>query len=644
MNVLSLFDGMGGARQALRNLGVKVGRYCASEINGPSIAVASHNFPDIFQLGDINALDVTHLSRMSWDLVIFGSPCFTSDALVLSKSGYKNINEIQEGDKVLTHQGRWQRVLRVGSKKVQKLFHLQSTFAPHLFTTAEHPFFTRKLSYRWNEQKYPNGEAKRTRHFNDPAWVACQDLTDKHYLGTTFDAKRKPDVHSHDFWYFLGRFTGDGWLVEYPRKSRPSTAKHIYLCTNRKEASNLQFLRGMLARLGWRFAEYTQKNTVRIRIGYKPELFAFLRQVGKFAQNKIVHPDVFSLSDDKIWYYLKGLFDSDGYVDKRGNWKLTSVSKKLVLGVGILVNKAFGRPYRLYHIPRPRQTVIEGRVVNQRDSFELVFNPEAKIQDKGFCENGYAWAPIKKITTFSQESIVYNLEVEGDNSYTVDNVIVHNCTDLSVARKNRQSLAGKSSSLFYRAVDILNALRPKYFLMENVASMADESRAEITRLLGVEPVQLNSKYFTSQNRERLYWFNWKVNGRFPYPSRFTKHLLPEHRVSDLALSTEALIYMNRTSGSRSHWEFAHHSDTDAFFSACVVANFKKGVPYNVLIDRRIQAPLYRHFHPVECERLQGFPDDYSAGVAKTHRLEMIGNAFTVDVIQFLLRPIVYGYI
>ena len=218
------------------------------------------------------------------------------------------------------------------------------------------------------------------------------------------------------------------------------------------------------------------------------------------------------------------------------------------------------------------------------------------------------------------------------------------CIDLSVAKKNRQSLAGKSSSLFYRAVDILNALRPKYFLMENVASMTDESRAEITRLLGVEPVQLNSKHFTGQNRERLYWFNWKVSGRLPYPPCFAKHLLTEYQVSDLALSTEALIYMNRTSGSRNHWEFAHHSDTGALFSACVVANFKKGVPYNVLIDRRPQVPVARHFHPIECERLQGFPDDYSAGVAKTHRFEMIGNAFTVDVIQFLLRPIVYGYI
>jgi DNA (cytosine-5)-methyltransferase 3A len=226
------------------------------------------------------------------------------------------------------------------------------------------------------------------------------------------------------------------------------------------------------------------------------------------------------------------------------------------------------------------------------------------------------------------------------------------CTDLSIAKKNRESLAGKSSGLFYRAVEVLKSVNPKYFLMENVASMSDESKKEISRILGVSSIEINSKDFTSQNRRRLYWFNWSQPASYTSTNiPFRDRLLPITQVLDLQLSQKGRDYMGRkTQDGRNHWDFGHHSDTDKPHSACVVSNFKKGVPYNVLLDRRVYQPykpnasnlwpLMRSFHPIECERLQGFPDDYTKGVANTHRYEMIGNAFTVPVIERLLRSII----
>jgi len=57
------------------------------------------------------------------------------------------------------------------------------------------------------------------------------------------------------------------------------------------------------------------------------------------------------------------------------------------------------------------------------------------------------------------------------------------CTDLSIAKKNREGLKGKSSGLFYEAVRIIKDIKPKYFIMENVASMSKESKEEITNVL-----------------------------------------------------------------------------------------------------------------------------------------------------------------
>jgi site-specific DNA-cytosine methylase len=221
------------------------------------------------------------------------------------------------------------------------------------------------------------------------------------------------------------------------------------------------------------------------------------------------------------------------------------------------------------------------------------------------------------------------------------------CTDLSIAKKNRESLQGKSSGLFYKAVEILNLLKPKHFLMENVASMSQESKDEISKILGVSPVEINSRDFTCQNRSRLYWCNWTIPQVPPTQCTggFREKLLP---ISDdlrpLLLTQKGIAYMcNRVKGGRTHWDFGHHSDTDKPYSACIVSNFKKGVPYNVLIDRRM-TPQHdnwkRRFHPIECERLQGFPDRYTEGVADTHRYEAIGNSFTVPVIEHILRPII----
>lgn len=80
------------------------------------------------------------------------------------------------------------------------------------------------------------------------------------------------------------------------------------------------------------------------------------------------------------------------------------------------------------------------------------------------------------------------------------------CQDLSVAGK-QLGLNGERSGLLYEALKIRDALKPKYFLFENVASMSKHWRNEITRLVGVNPVELNSKYWGAQNRARLFWTN-----------------------------------------------------------------------------------------------------------------------------------------
>ena len=78
------------------------------------------------------------------------------------------------------------------------------------------------------------------------------------------------------------------------------------------------------------------------------------------------------------------------------------------------------------------------------------------------------------------------------------------------------SFAGKQlnfndprSKLFFEFVRALKAIRPKYFLLENV-KMKKEYENIISSELGVDPVEINSSLVSAQNRKRLYWTNWNI--------------------------------------------------------------------------------------------------------------------------------------
>lgn len=109
-------------------------------------------------------------------------------------------------------------------------------------------------------------------------------------------------------------------------------------------------------------------------------------------------------------------------------------------------------------------------------------------------------------------------------------------------------------------------------------------------------------------------------------------LAGEGHIPSLILSEKALEYMDReVRDGRNHWDFGHFSDVRNDKSATIVANFFKGVPYNVFKDWG----CVRKLTPVECEKLQTLPVNYTEGISNTQRYRCIGNGWTVDVIAWI---------
>ena len=158
------------------------------------------------------------------------------------------------------------------------------------------------------------------------------------------------------------------------------------------------------------------------------------------------------------------------------------------------------------------------------------------------------------------------------------------------------SFAGKQlnfddprSQLFFEYVRLLKALKPKYFLMENV-KMKKESMDIITEYLGVEPIEINSNLVSAQNRKRLYWTNIPMKGLPEDKGIILKDILePVEQIDDAYYySDKSIAYMERgnakwqQAGARRADRYTQTPDTKKAFT--ITANFHKGVPYNYFDD------------------------------------------------------------
>ena len=85
------------------------------------------------------------------------------------------------------------------------------------------------------------------------------------------------------------------------------------------------------------------------------------------------------------------------------------------------------------------------------------------------------------------------------------------CQDLSVYKTSSEEgwlgLEGSKSNLFWHYVRALREIKPKYFLLENVASMEQKWIDVISDELGVKPIMINSSLVCAAERKRLYWTN-----------------------------------------------------------------------------------------------------------------------------------------
>jgi DNA-cytosine methyltransferase len=188
------------------------------------------------------------------------------------------------------------------------------------------------------------------------------------------------------------------------------------------------------------------------------------------------------------------------------------------------------------------------------------------------------------------------------------------------------------SVLFFEFLRLLEETKPKFFFLENVM-MKKEAKDIISKHLKTEPHKINSSLFSAQNRERLYWTN----------------IAFDMNIRDLGIGIDSIIENDVEPvfvhnlyggfGERKPRIFEKKSPTirTAKGGGHIPNLMLKGTNIHSNCSLDYAKANSRKTKPIEAERLQTLPDDYTKaeGISDTQRFNMIGNGWTVQAIAHM---------
>ena len=205
------------------------------------------------------------------------------------------------------------------------------------------------------------------------------------------------------------------------------------------------------------------------------------------------------------------------------------------------------------------------------------------------------------------------------------------------------------SYLFWEYMRVLTSLRKKNpkikFLLENVI-MTKKWQGMFDEAIETTPIMINSRLVSAQNRRRLYWTNIQVDGQPTDKGIALKDILENKptkvkcgasrgRYTDKEKTTTVQMMELRTDNKTNTLTTVQKDnyiiDNCDLTGQYTMEDFGMGTT-----DKKFS---YRKLSPIECERLQTVPDDYTSVVSDNQRCRMLGNGWTIDVICHLLKNV-----
>jgi len=687
--MIDLFAGTGAFTHAFEQTG-KVQCVFANDMVDWSKKIYDENYTHKLTLKDLNTVKVEEIP--AHDILTGGFPCFVAGTQVVTEKGYKPIETVTLEDRVLTHTGRFQPILNLQQKAgATTLYSIDTQYHPQsLQCTEEHPFYVRQRTRHWDTTKRTY-----TYTMGSPEWIPAHKLTEEHFTGLPINTESIIPIHSceirtnstatktqtvtldqPDQWFLMGYFLGDGW-VEEPTKIR-------FAIHNKDEAPVLGRISTVLP-----ITDKQSDTGLCKKFGCANELWAsILKGFGKYSHGKRIPEWVQSGPKELIQEFLRGYQMADGCVNRSSKGlenhhiQYTTVSSAIAYGIQRLYLK-LGQFCSITYHPMPSTCIIQGRAlqanslesrilnetmshsertVNQRSTYKLRVLLNRQRPSTSFLDTTYAWYKIQGITRSEGEpQTVYNFEVATDNSYCVENRIVHNCQPFSIAGK-QEGFDDARSNVFWKILEIIDHHTPRCVILENVKNLVshDEGRTfeVIQKNLKDRGYHIRTKVLDTskitgvpQHRERIYIVCLKdksVYDRFTleFPDvtkgpigSMLQETVPEKYYYTEASSTWPLVSQSITKQNTIYqYRRVYVRENKSNECPTLTANMGGG-GHNVplILDKK----GIRKLTPRECFNFQGFPQSYKhPEISDTHLYKLAGNAVSVPVVKLIANRLI----
>jgi len=409
-------------------------------------------------------------------------PCFPVKTKIITRDfKWTNIENIKEGDKVLTHKGRFKRVNKIFENETNELIKIKRYGGEDIICTKDHPILTysskekitskniREVKSKWlsaseiKEGDYIefnfNNSRKDIKYLNITDYINTEDFIE--ISSKTIKAADKKNCHSipkiiqvdEDFLRLVGYFLADGCATG----GRDGKSQIKFYFAKGEEKYGEDVAKIMLEKFGLKKPKFNWKedgNNYRITYASKIVGHLFWNLFGgSHSHTKTIPKSFMYLPPKKQLQIVVGYTRGDGYVTKNkkstgktGRLTFTSCSKDLILQLGLILLRN-NVSYSIQFIPIRSGHAIEGRhfyhssysiSTSNRSLKELCYPGLPHIKGNWKNNNintvsfnkGKAYYKVKgiEVKKYIQSIKVYNLEVEEDESYSLLGASVHNCS------------------------------------------------------------------------------------------------------------------------------------------------------------------------------------------------------------------------
>ncbi len=480
--IIDSFAGGGGASTGIE---LALGR-------SPDVAI-NHN-PDALALHAANHPGTLHLDSNIWDVepravtkgrpvgLLWASPdCFPAGTMILTDRGYRPIEEIAEGDHVLTHSGRYRRVYAT-MRTVRPVRTIDIQGVPSITVSSEHPFYARRMTNVWDNQS-----RRYARTLEAAAWVRAKDLRtgpapmnaaggDRHFCASpcSFEELPIPQVGGRGIsiderlMWLAGRYVGDGWT-----RLTEDRAELVITCSKVKADELAKSLdvwprtgqRSSANELAWHRRD---TGTAHQFTTSHRGLVDWLRaEFGHGGERKSFPAWALSASEQMRMALLAGYVSADGSTLHRKAGALIetiTISKALALSTKALV-ESLGYTATVSQ-PRANSSEIEGRTVDAKPTYLVRWrdNPQRLQTMRDGLHN---WSRVQAVSEEIETKELFNISVEEDETYVADGIVVHNCKHFSKA-KGGAPKDRNIRDLAWVVVRWAEDVKPDVICMENV--------------------------------------------------------------------------------------------------------------------------------------------------------------------------------